>query len=236
VTTLKATTHGGTGESAGPLSTSSADRDLESSGSAVRRVVHANDETASRGQSDLPETRVQSGWTSGPADDEIGWGDLSRSRRVAYVVVFAGLALNVLGFALVHLHHTTTAPANALSSSASKTTRTTTSTASRSTTTTSLPLALKPNAETAATALVQAWATGNRLAALTVATPAAASALFSNPYSSGQAIDRGCSTSFSPIICTFGPPGGASPTDPIYQISVTQAPGGWYVSSIKTEN
>ena len=229
-------THGGADETAGPTSTSSADPVRDVSGSAVPQVVSTSDETANQARPDFHDTRVRGGWTSRPAREEINWGDLSRSRRVAYVVVFASLVLSVLGFALVHLHHTTTGPANALSSSAPKTTRTTTSTAQRSTTTTPLPLALKPNAEAAATALVQSWATGNRLAALTVATPAAASALFSNPYSSGEAIDRGCSTSFSPIICTFGPPGGASPTDPIYQISVTQAPGGWYVSSIKTEN
>jgi len=41
---------------------------------------------------------------------------------------------------------------------------------------------------------------------------------------------------FSPIVCTYGPPGGAAPTDPIYEIYVTQAPGGWYVSSAKVNN
>jgi len=95
---------------------------------------------------------------------------------------------------------------------------------------------LKPGAEAAATALVSSWASGDRAAALTVATPSAVSTLFSNPYSSGNAIDRGCSTSFSPIVCTFGPPGGASPTDPIFEIDVTQTAGGWYVSSVKKQN
>ena len=64
-----------------------------------------------------------------------------------------------------------------------------------------------------------------------MATPTAATTLFTATYASGQAISRGCSTSFSPIVCTFGPPGGASPTDPIYQIRVSQVAGGWYVSS-----
>jgi hypothetical protein len=76
----------------------------------------------------------------------------------------------------------------------------------------------------------------NRLGALAVATPSAATTLFSAAYTSGGAISRGCSTSFPPIVCTYGPSGGASPTDPIYQISVTQAAGGWYVSSVKIEN
>jgi hypothetical protein len=37
-------------------------------------------------------------------------------------------------------------------------------------------------------------------------------------------------------VCTYGPPGGASPTDPIYQIKVSQVQGGWYVSSVVIEN
>jgi len=69
-----------------------------------------------------------------------------------------------------------------------------------------------------------------------VATQAAVNTLFAVPYANGLAEDRGCSTSFTPIVCTFGPPGGASPNDPIYQIYVSQAPGGWYVSSVKLEN
>jgi hypothetical protein len=39
-----------------------------------------------------------------------------------------------------------------------------------------------------------------------------------------------------PIVCTYGPPGGASPTDPIYQVMVSQTDGGWYVSSVKKES
>ena len=140
------------------------------------------------------------------------------------------LALSALGFVFVHFHHTAGRhPAHA-------DVTTTTSSASRTTTTVALPTALQPGAEDAATALVSSWATGNRSAALTVATSAAVTTLFAVPYASGQALDRGCSTSFSPIVCTFGPPGGASPTDPIYEIDVSQAAGGWYVSSVKIEN
>jgi hypothetical protein len=69
-----------------------------------------------------------------------------------------------------------------------------------------------------------------------VATSAAVATLFSVPYASGLAIDRGCSTSFSPIVCTFGPPGGASPTNSIYEIMVSQVAGGWYVSSVRIEH
>jgi hypothetical protein len=71
---------------------------------------------------------------------------------------------------------------------------------------------------------------------LSVATPSAVVMLFGATYASGMAIDRGCSTSAPPVVCTFGPPGGASPTDPIYEVYVSQAPGGWYVSTVKVEN
>ena len=155
---------------------------------------------------------------------------LSRAVKLAYIVVFAVLALSAVGLLYVHLK-----PSEGVHSTHTDESTTTTS-APTTTTTTALPTALKPKAEDAATALVANWAAGNRAAALTVATSAAVTALFATPYASGLAIDRGCSTSFSPIVCTFGPPGGASPTDPIYQIDVTQAPGGWYVSSVKTEN
>jgi hypothetical protein len=153
-----------------------------------------------------------------------------RTVKLAYIVVFALLALSALGLLYVHVKPSGGHPANTIGPT------TTTSAPATTTTTTPLPTALKPGAEDAATALVSNWAAGNRVAALTVATPAAVTALFTTPYTSGLAIDRGCSTSFSPIVCTFGPPGGASPTDPIYEIDVTQAPGGWYVSSVRTEN
>ena len=97
-------------------------------------------------------------------------------------------------------------------------------------------MTLSPNAEAAAKALVSSWSTNNRSAGLAVATTTAVATLFGTPYASGLAIDRGCSTSFSPIVCTFGPPGGASPTDPIYEIMVSRVVGGWYVSSVRIEN
>jgi hypothetical protein len=153
----------------------------------------------------------------------------SRTVKLAYVAVCAMLALSALGLLYVHVKPSRGHPTHAAAP-------TTTTSAPATTTTVALPTALKPGAEDAATALVSNWAAGNRAAALTVATPAGVTALFATPYTSGLAIDRGCSTSFSPIVCTFGPPGGASPTDPIYEIDVTQAPGGWYVSSVRTEN
>jgi hypothetical protein len=153
----------------------------------------------------------------------------SRPLKIAYGIAFVVLAVSVVGFTYVHLHHAGPKPARADAV-------TTTSSAPPTTSTLALPTGLQLGAESAATSLISSWSTGNRAAALSVATPAAVTTLFAVPYASGQALDRGCSTSFTPIVCTFGPPGGASPTDPIYQIDVSQAAGGWYVSSVKIEN
>jgi len=156
---------------------------------------------------------------------------MSRSLKIAYVIVFGVLALSLLGVVYVHLHHSSNGHPARVSL------RTTTTTlAHGGTTTVAVPTTLSPSAEGAATALVATWATNNRASALKVATPAAVATLFNVPYASGLSLDRGCSTSFSPIVCTFGPPGGASPTDPIYEIMVSEVQGGWYVSSVKIEN
>jgi hypothetical protein len=113
---------------------------------------------------------------------------------------------------------------------------TTTKVTGATTTTTSLPGAKQATAPAAASALVSAWAAGNKLAALSVATPAAVATLFAVPYPASLAISRGCSQAFQPIVCTYGPPGGSSPNDPIYEIDVTQTPQGWYVSDARIEN
>jgi hypothetical protein len=112
-------------------------------------------------------------------------------------------------------------------------TTTTTRPHQSTTSTTLLPRDLQASPEAAATAFVAAWARGNQLAGLALGTPNAVATLFAVPYPQGLAISRGCSTAFPPIVCTFGPPGGAPPTDPIYEIYVSQASGGWYVSSAK---
>jgi hypothetical protein len=88
--------------------------------------------------------------------------------------------------------------------------------------------------EAAAGRLVDAWAGGDRAAAATVATPDAVTTLFAHPYpGTGLAIPRGCTTAFPPIVCTYGPYGGASPSDLIYQIHVSKVAAGWYVSSVQ---
>ncbi|HVA03746.1 MAG TPA: hypothetical protein VMU64_08340 [Acidimicrobiales bacterium] len=98
-----------------------------------------------------------------------------------------------------------------------------------------IPPAPQPTAEAAANALVGYWASGNRTTALRVATPQAVSTLFAVKYPSGLAINRGCTSAFPPIICTFGAPGGGPINAPIYQLYESQAPGGWYVGSVQIQ-
>jgi hypothetical protein len=169
--------------------------------------------------------RPQSG--AGYREPEI----MSRPLKIAYAIVCGLLAVSVLGLVYVHLLHHSGGQHSTLAAR-----RTTTTLAHGTTTTVVLPTALSPSAEAAAAALVSSWSTKNRSAALTVATPAAVGTLFSAPYATGLAIARGCSTSFLPIVCVFGPPGGASPTDPLYKVKVSRTAGGWYVSSVDIEN
>jgi hypothetical protein len=96
------------------------------------------------------------------------------------------------------------------------------------------PAAPQASPEAAAAALVGAWEVGNRTTAATVATPEAVTTLFAVPYpGAGLAIPRGCSAAFPPIVCTYGPPGGASPNDAIYELKVSPILRGWYVSSVQ---
>jgi hypothetical protein len=107
---------------------------------------------------------------------------------------------------------------------------------SGSTTTTFIPTAPQDSASDASIQLVYAWSSGNRALADAVASPAAVSALFAVPYpGQGLALSRGCSVAFPPLVCTYGPPGGASPEDSIYQLYVSQTSKGWYVSSVSVE-
>jgi hypothetical protein len=98
-----------------------------------------------------------------------------------------------------------------------------------------VPPAPQPSAEDAANALVSYWASGNRTTALRVATPQAVATLFAAHYPSGLAINRGCTDAFPPLICTYGAPGGGPTNAPIYQLYESQAPGGWYVSSVQIQ-
>jgi hypothetical protein len=101
--------------------------------------------------------------------------------------------------------------------------------------TTYLATAPQASPDAAAARLIGAWAAGDHPTARSVATPGAVATLFAVAYpGQGLAVSRGCSSTFVPIVCTYGPPGGASPTDPVFEIAVSQSAGGWYVSSVRT--
>jgi len=152
----------------------------------------------------------------------IGRGAARRSRLVAAVPV---VLVAAAGCALVR---------SGSPSPASSAPSTTTTLAP--TTTTTIPASPQPTAEAAADDLVGDWAAGNRAAALTVATPAAVTAMFATAYPPGEAVSRGCSTAFAPFTCTFGPPGGGDPNLPLYSLTLLTAPGGgWYVSAAVVE-
>jgi hypothetical protein len=148
------------------------------------------------------------------------------------------LVLVVAGYAV---HAGTASPSKAADGTTTPTTapRPTTTTGPTIPTTTAppaIPPALQSSPDAAAQAFVGRWAVGDRGGATTVATPAAVAALFAAPYpGGGDAQDRGCATSPSPVVCTFGPYGGANPNLPIYSITTVQAPGGWYVGAAQVE-
>jgi hypothetical protein len=160
----------------------------------------------------------------------------SKPTKVAYLIVLTAMAASALALGVVHLTDSSKPVRSGAVASAATTSLPTTTSTAVSTTTIALPSALKVSAALAAADLISSWASGNRAEALTVAAAPAVATVFAGHYTRGLVIDRGCSVAFSPIVCTYGPPGGASPTDPIYQIDVVQALGGWYVSSATIDN
>jgi hypothetical protein len=138
---------------------------------------------------------------------------ISKPAKVAYIVVLAAMAVSGVALLAIHLGGKSHPDAAA---STTTTTRAVTTTSAAPTTTVAIPSALQAEAAT-------------------VGTESAVSSLFASHYTAGLVIDRGCSQAFS-IVCTYGPPGGASPTDPVYQIHVAQAAAGWYVASVVIDN
>jgi hypothetical protein len=157
---------------------------------------------------------------------------LSKPAKVAYIVVLIAMAASGVALIAIHLGGHGHPPATAATTT---TTKPVTATSGGPTTTAALPSALQPSAVVAASRFIGSWAAGNQAQASTVATAAAVSTLFAGRYSAGLVISRGCSDAFT-IVCTYGPPGGADPTDPVYQIHVVQAPAGWYVASVVIDN
>jgi hypothetical protein len=161
-----------------------------------------------------------------------GQGGAYRGRvRTPFVVTCLVLLAAGLGLASC----STTARGNSIRRPNAVGRRATPTTTTTTTTTIPLPSAPQPSADAAADALVADWSKGNRIGALTVATPTAVSTLFAIAYPAGDATDRGCSTTFPPATCTIGPPGGANPNLPIYSFTMASEPGGWYVSGVQVE-
>ena len=89
---------------------------------------------------------------------------------------------------------------------------------------------LSPDA--AAELLVGKWSVGDRAGARADASPAAVATLFSGTYPSGNLQFRGCTEGANPGTCTYR----NTVTDGIYEITVIEAPSGWYVSSVTAES
>jgi hypothetical protein len=159
---------------------------------------------------------------------------MAKPAKAAYAIVLAAMVASAIVLVFIHLGGGGHGHQALSATTTTKASPTTTSTDPP--TTQALPAEPKPTAALAAADLISSWAAGNQAEALSVATTAAVSTLFAGHYVSGLVIDRGCSVAFSPIVCSYGPPGGADPTDPIYELYVVQSAGGWYVSSAKINN
>lgn len=96
-----------------------------------------------------------------------------------------------------------------------------------------LPSAPRNTALEAAAALISDWARGRAAEAAEVATASAVAALFAETYPPGDLQPRGCTTGPTPATCTYRDTAAATPT--IYQLTVTDAAGGWYVSAVTVE-
>jgi hypothetical protein len=104
------------------------------------------------------------------------------------------------------------------------------------TSTTTLPRYPQSNAYTASAAFMGAWERGDRAAAIDVASSAAVATLFAHRYNGEVLNDRGCSAPGpNPVICSWGPYALASPTNPLYEVTLRPEGSGWYVSGVKEE-
>jgi len=184
--------------------------------SAVDTTVHEEEETGRADQ---------------PSEDRPRQSGL----KLAAILVGSALAITIVvaAFRSSAGPHTAGASTPTFASTTTTASPTTTTTAAPTTTATPLPPLPQSTAEGAARAFIAGWAQNSEPAAAQVGTSQAVVTIFVNKYQAGLAIDRGCNT-VSPATCAFGPPGGASPADPLYQLTVAQEPnGGWYVSAVQ---
>ena len=197
-------------------------------------VFEVREQNRPNGSAGSPRRRPEPVFVTRPVDPvRLLSPPMSRPTKYAFIVVLAAMAASALTVAVTHLEGH--GPPSSDTTTPSPSTSTTVRAASAGGTkpTVVLPPALKPTAPAAAAAFISSWAAGNQTQASSVATSSAVATLFAGRYSPGLVIDRGCSVAFTPIVCTYGPPGGAAPTDPIYEIDVVPALGGWYVSSVR---
>jgi hypothetical protein len=75
---------------------------------------------------------------------------------------------------------------------------------------------------------------GDRAQSESVATASAVETLYAVPYHGQPVNDRGCTDSFSPLICTWGPYAGGQGS--IYQVQVSPDGNLWYVSAVTIES
>jgi hypothetical protein len=86
----------------------------------------------------------------------------------------------------------------------------------------------------AADVFMEDWINGDRAGSAAVALPGAVATLYANAYRGQPLNDRGCSTAFSPIRCTWGPYAGGSGA--IYEIYLLPEGSRWYVSSLSIQS
>lgn len=102
-------------------------------------------------------------------------------------------------------------------------------------TTTTLPHSPQSSPDAAATLFMQGWIGGNRAQSASVGTSSAVATIFATPYAGQTVVDRGCSNSFTPIRCSWGPNGGGDGN--IYEVTLASTPAGtWYVSGVAVES
>ena len=80
------------------------------------------------------------------------------------------------------------------------------------------------------------WELGDRAGAQTVGSASAVATIFAHPYDGEVLNDRGCSSPGpNPVICSWGPYALASPTNPLYEVTLRPEGQGWYVSGVLEE-
>ena len=164
-----------------------------------------------------------------------------RSAVTAVAAIAAAVVLAGCGPGFGHHTAIPTTVASAPPTTAARATtttavRATTTTAVRATTTTTIPIPPhpQPTAEDAANLFMQSWVDGNRARSASVAVGSAVATLYATPYANQPLNDRGCTTAFPPLICTWGPYAGGSGT--IYQVLVSPIGTRWYVSALTIES